>query len=233
MNNIAGIDLEIWGLPKGSTVMDLGAASGVVAEGLAREGFKVKGIEYDPKLVTEWRKKDHPSSVEIIEGDGRKLPYQDREFDGALALEVLEHIQETDQVLAELARVIKPGGKLVVGVPTAATERIYYRFNQDFAKMATHVHVFSKRGLTEKLEQAGFKIYASRGENSEYTPLWFGLALAMTPFDFTGHTIHETTWEKLYWKGFKLLEILKLRGLLESLGNHLWPRSLYLYAEKI
>jgi len=212
--------------------MDLGSAAGVIAGELASDGFRVKGIEYDPELVAQWRKKNRRPAVEIIQGDGRKLPYRAEEFDGALALEVLEHIPETEQVLAELSRVIKPGGKLVIGVPTAATEKIYYRLNPKFAELSTHVHVFSEKELRSKLAGAGFKVYATRGENSEYTPLWLWIALAKIPFDFTGHTTTETLGEKLYWKGFKLLEILGLRGLVESLGNKFWPRSVYFYAVK-
>lgn len=232
MAKVAGIDLKTWGLPQGSVVLDLGAASGVIAEELAREGLKVRGLEYDAGLVSKWQNQKHSPDVEIVAGDGRKMPYGKDEFDGALALEVLEHISETDQVLSELARVIKPGGKLVIGVPTASTERVFYRLNPGFAKMATHVHVFTKHELKQKLESAGFKVYATRGENSEYTPLWLGIAAAKIPFDFTGHTLKESIWEKVYWKGFKLLEILRLRGLVESIGNLLWPRSLYFYAVK-
>lgn len=213
--------------------MDLGAARGVIAGELAKAGFWVSGVEYDQKLVEEWQKTPHHADVHIVQGDGRNLPYQENEFDGALALEVLEHIADSEQVLAELARVIKPGGKLVIGVPTAWTERIFYRLNPDFAKQADHGHVFTRADLTKELDQAGFSVYDYRGENSEYTWLWFGLALARVPFHFTGKTYQETWWEKVYWKGFKLLEMLHLRGLVEKLGDQFWPRSLYLYAKKI
>lgn len=233
MTNIAGIDLELWQLRPGSTVMDLGAASGVIAEQLAKEGFQVKGVEYDQKLVEDWKSRTRHKNVEIVQGDGRHLPYQDSEFDAAIALEVLEHIPDTEQVLTELARVIKPGGKLVIGVPTAWSERIFYKLNPDFAKQADHCHVFTKNFLTKRLEQSGFRVYSSRGENSEYTWLWFGLAMGRVPFHFTGKTYRETWWEKVYWKGFKLLEVLGWRGLVEKIGNQLWPRSLYLYAKKI
>ncbi len=70
MTNIAGIDLELWQLGPGSTVMDLGAASGVIAEQLAKEGFQVKGVEYDHKLVADWQSRPHHKNVEIIQGDG-------------------------------------------------------------------------------------------------------------------------------------------------------------------
>lgn len=234
MAKVAGIDLKVWGVPRGSLVMDLGAASGVIANELAHSGLRVKGVEYDPKLVEEWRSSKSPDlSVEITQGDGRKLPYKDSEFDGALALEVMEHIPETEEVLAELSRVIKKGGKLVVGVPTEATEKIFYQLNPDFAKQADHVHVFAEEKLKDLIEKHGFKIYAARGENSEYTPLWLGLAWAKTPFHFTGKTYQETLWEKIYWKALKFLEIIKLRGVLAASGDKLWPRSIYLYAEKI
>lgn len=234
MAKVAGIDLGLWGLPPRSHLLDLGAASGVVATELAQLGFKVSGVEYDASLVEEFKKSDQKNfPVTVIHGDARKLPFRESEFNGALALEVLEHIKETDQVLSELSRVIKTGGRLVVGVPTDTTEKIYQKLNPRFAEQAGHVHIFTKDFLKEKLEQHGFRVYRTQGENFEYAPLWFGLALTRVPFHFTGKTYHETLWEKIYWRGLKLLGLLRLRGLVNRLGNLVLPRSNYFYAEKV
>ncbi len=52
-----------------------------------------------------------------VHADGRVLPFAERAFDTVLCTQVLEHIREHEQVAAELARVLKPGGRAVVGVP--------------------------------------------------------------------------------------------------------------------
>ena len=79
--------------------------------------------------------------------DGR-LPFEDASFDGALCTEVLEHVRRPDQVLAEIARILKPGAALIVTVP------FYFHYHpdpEDFTR-------FSPPGLESALGRAGFEV---------------------------------------------------------------------------
>jgi SAM-dependent methyltransferase len=73
----------------------------------------------------------HP---EIIAFDGTHIPFQDAVFDCVLCTEVLEHVEEYASLIAEMARVLKPGGRLLVTVPFAArvhhAPHDFYRFTR-------------------------------------------------------------------------------------------------------
>ncbi|MFD0537971.1 methyltransferase domain-containing protein [Actinomadura luteofluorescens] len=87
--------------------------------------------------------------VEAYEGDARYLPLPACEYDLALALDVLEHVEDDERAAAEVARVLRPGGTVLVSVPC------------DMALWSAHdvalgrVRRYSRRTLVELLEDAG------------------------------------------------------------------------------
>ena len=231
---IAGINLKLWGLKKGSSVLDLGAAKGILTLELAQAGYDVTGIEPVKQLVDDFNTRDKRNiKAKIIHGSAYKLPFKDDSFDGAVATEVLEHIPDTKVVLGELNRVLKPGARVVISVPTDVSENIYYQLYPTYKAQATHVHTFSESRLKKLLGDAGFRVYKTKGENSDYAFLWIGQSILKIPFDFTGTPLYESKWAKFYWKSFKLLQMLHLRGVVTNFGNLIFPKSRYFYAEKI
>jgi 2-polyprenyl-6-hydroxyphenyl methylase/3-demethylubiquinone-9 3-methyltransferase len=96
----------------GRTVLDLGCAGGFMAEALARRGAVVTGI--DPAADAVASARAHASaeglSIRYDEGTGEALPYPDAAFDAVVCVDVLEHVADLDAVLAEVRRVLKPGG---------------------------------------------------------------------------------------------------------------------------
>lgn len=80
--------------------------------------------------------------------DGRVLPFEAQQFDGVISTQVLEHVPNPRELLAEMYRVIKPGGNLIISLPFAWQE---HEEPYDFGR-------FSSFGITELLKQAGFEI---------------------------------------------------------------------------
>ena len=83
--------------------------------------------------------------------DGRTLPFEDNSFDGVLSNEVFEHVPDLDFCLAELHRVLKPQGQMLVTVPFVCFE---HEMPFDFRR-------FTQGGLVTLLEKNGFDIVSS------------------------------------------------------------------------
>jgi ubiquinone/menaquinone biosynthesis C-methylase UbiE len=107
------------GCPPGGELLDVACGFGRHAVPLAREGFRVTGVDRSAPLLEEARRRaggddDNPR---LVGADYRELPFADASFDGALnlytSLGYLGDEEDTD-VLAEVARVLRPGGRLVI-----------------------------------------------------------------------------------------------------------------------
>src|SRR5262245_40522776 len=117
------------GLQPGERVLDLGCGAGRHAFESSRRGARVVAFDYEDAerkgvsaMFGAIRDAEHetlPSSSwgGCTNGDARKLPFPDACFDKIIAAEVLEHIVDDDVAMAELARVLKPGGVMAVTVP--------------------------------------------------------------------------------------------------------------------
>lgn len=96
----------------GKSVLDLGCAGGFMAEAISDQGAKVIGI--DPAVQAIGAARAHAATtardIRYDVGVGEKLPYQDAVFDVVVCVDVLEHVADLTAVIAEIARVLKPGG---------------------------------------------------------------------------------------------------------------------------
>lgn len=96
----------------GKDVLDLGCAGGFMAEAIAERGARVVGI--DPAADAIAAASRHASAGGLIiqydVGVGEALPYDDGCFDAVVCVDVLEHVADLASVLAEVARVLRPGG---------------------------------------------------------------------------------------------------------------------------
>jgi ubiquinone/menaquinone biosynthesis C-methylase UbiE len=91
-------------------VLDAGCGLGELAERFAKElGADVKAIDLSPRMVELTRAR----GVDVQVGDVQHLPFADGEFDCVFAGWMLYHVPDLDQAIAECARVLRPGGRLV------------------------------------------------------------------------------------------------------------------------
>ncbi|MFK7745903.1 MAG: bifunctional 2-polyprenyl-6-hydroxyphenol methylase/3-demethylubiquinol 3-O-methyltransferase UbiG [Roseobacter sp.] len=97
---------------QGSEVLDLGCAGGFMAEALCDRGAIVTGIDPAAQAIEAARMHASASgkSIQYDVGVGENLPYDTGRFDAVVCVDVLEHVKDLPKVLAEIERVLKPGG---------------------------------------------------------------------------------------------------------------------------
>jgi len=96
----------------GKQVLDLGCAGGFMAEALDDRGAVVAGIDPAEQAIAAARAHAAQSARQILYdiGVGEALPYADQAFDAVVCVDVLEHVRDLQQVIHEIARVLRPGG---------------------------------------------------------------------------------------------------------------------------
>lgn len=110
--------LELFPLQKGDLVLDAGCGTGNFSLKLARKGVRVIGVDISPAMLAVAREKAARQGLEISfrEMDFCKLDFRPASFDAVLSVTAFEFMPEPDQAYAELMRVLKPGGHLLIGV---------------------------------------------------------------------------------------------------------------------
>ena len=112
------------------------------------------GLDYPPALLDKqpglWTILDRAKRSVDVFGDGNRLPFRDERFDTVLATEVLEHVRSPATLLREMARVLKPGGRVLLTVP----------FVQPLHELPSDYYRFTPASLRSLLERAGFTVEA-------------------------------------------------------------------------
>ena len=93
-----------------ANLLDVGCGAGFLSNALAREGFNVVGIDASDASLTIARRHDETNRVHYDVGDALALPYPAASFDAVSAMDFLEHVEDPAAVIAEAARVLRPGG---------------------------------------------------------------------------------------------------------------------------
>jgi SAM-dependent methyltransferase len=106
--------LELLTDPAGRTNLDIGADNGIISYLLRQKGGRWFSADLDPGTVESIRQLVG-TDVHLI--DGGRTPFTDRMFDQVVIVDFLEHIPDDSGFVRELARIIKPGGSLIVNVP--------------------------------------------------------------------------------------------------------------------
>jgi SAM-dependent methyltransferase len=156
------------GDPAGRRVLEVGAGTGRDAVALARAGSRVVTVDYVAGSLGLTRAAAERAAVALMPvcGDGLRLPFADASFDVVFHQGLLEHFRDPRPLLGENARVLRPGGHLVVDVPQTyhyytLGKQVLIRAGRWFAGWETQ---FTIGELESRVRGVGLEVVRSYGD---------------------------------------------------------------------
>ncbi|MBP7125722.1 methyltransferase domain-containing protein [Myxococcota bacterium] len=135
------------GLGPASEVLDVGCATGGMMRFLAGQG-RFMGLDRSEEAAAIARQR---TGCPVLVGDATAMPFPDGRFDGVMAMDVLEHVEDDRAALREIRRVLRPGGPFLASVPCHP----WLFSTHDRALM--HLRRYRRREFLARLAEAGFR----------------------------------------------------------------------------
>ena len=178
------VDYERLDVGPGMTVLDLGCGEGRHAFEAYRRGAAVLALDSGTEEVATTRRwldaiaaaGEAPAGARaaVVRGDLRALPVPDASVDRVIAAEVLEHIQDDATAIAEIARVLAPGGRVAVTVPRWGPERVCWALSDAYhANEGGHVRIYRSTELRARLADAGLRPVGRHHAHALHAPYWW------------------------------------------------------------
>lgn len=177
--------LELVGDARGLSVLDIGCGDGALALELAKRGATVTGIDASAAMIeaAKDRARLQQADVAFQVAQAENLPFPAGQFDLVTAITILCFVKHAGPVFQEVARVLRPGGRLVIGElgkwsAWAAERRVRAWLGSRLWRLGR----FRTAGeLRQIAERAGLKVETVRG--AVFYPRWGVAARLMSPFD--------------------------------------------------
>lgn len=178
------VDFDRLGLRAGSKFIDVGAGAGRHSYEALRRGADVIAFDLDePELrnveemfgaMSAAGEVPEGGTARICVGDVLEMDFPDENFDVVLASEILEHVPADTEAIAELVRILKPGGKLVVTVPRFWPEKFCWTLSDEYhANEGGHIRIYRASELQEKIERAGLVFEHRHHAHALHSPYWW------------------------------------------------------------
>jgi SAM-dependent methyltransferase len=151
-------------LPEGNErAIDVGCGAGALALALAPLVREVIGVDRVPELL-ELARERAPANAQFVEGDATELSFDTASFDLAGTLRTLHHVRRPELVIAELARVARPGGRVLVIDQLAPIDPLeaYPVDRFERARDPSHARLLPEIDLRQLFEANGLVLVRSR-----------------------------------------------------------------------
>lgn len=229
------VDYARLDLRPGHLLLDMGAGAGRHAfEGL-RRGARVVALDYSAASLKDVLAMfaalvPAPAPAICVNGDGTRLPFPDATFDRIICSEVMEHIPADETAMAEVHRVLKPGGIAAITVPTWFPEKVCWALSDEYHAPFVeggHVRIFTEPELRQKAQSAGLEPHDSHHAHALHSPYWW-LKCAVGPTN-AEHPLVRAYHRLLVWDIEKAPKVTRWT---EKVLNPVLGKSLVMYARK-
>lgn len=151
---------------KPGRLLDIGCATGIFLDGMRRFGWEVTGVEPTRSAATYAQER---FGLDVFNGRLEDANLPTAHFDAITMWDVLEHVHEPRQIIAELARLLRPGGLLVLSMPnpTALEADLFGRFWAGW-DLPRHLNLFKPTHLQRHLAEVGLDVQTIRSFTAGY-----------------------------------------------------------------
>lgn len=232
------VDFERFPIRPDERVLDLGCGAGRHAFEAYRRGAHVVALDHAADEVAgvgamfaamaEEEQVPPGAAAGAVRGNALALPFADATFDRVIVAEVLEHLPDDAGAMAELARVLRPGGLAAVTVPARFAERICWGLSTAYHTVeGGHVRIYRRDELVAKLAEVGLELRDGHHAHALHTPYWWLRCLVGVHDD--DHPATRLYHRILVWD---MMRRPPLTRALERIFNPLIGKSVVLYLRK-
>jgi SAM-dependent methyltransferase len=178
------VDFDRLGVRQGTRVLDLGCGQGRHALEALRRGAEVVAADLDDKALAdveamaaameEAGEVAAGGTLTVRHADALQLPFDDGDFDVAIVSEVLEHIPDDRAAMAEIQRVVRPGGLAAITVPRRGPEEVCWALSEEYHNNpGGHVRIYRGDELLGRLCDAGLVPRGRDHAHALHSPYWW------------------------------------------------------------
>lgn len=225
------VDYDRLGVRPGERLLDLGCGAGRHAFEAVKRGADVVALDADGseiKHVALMFEELDGGAGAAVQGDAFHLPFPDGAFDRVIAAEVLEHLPADRSAIAELTRVLRPGGTMAVTVPRWFPELVNWALSDDYHSVeGGHVRIYRRSALEERLREAGLRVTGADHAHALHSPYWWlKCAVGVRNDD---HPLVKAYHRLLVWD---IVSAPPVTRIADRILNPVIGKSLVLYTEK-
>ncbi|WP_462188623.1 MULTISPECIES: class I SAM-dependent methyltransferase [unclassified Frankia] len=232
------VDFDRFPVSAGCRLLDLGCGAGRHTFEAFRRGAEVIALDYsadevagvNAMLAAMALEGQAPPKAKAagVRGDALALPFADGTFDRIIAAEVLEHLPADTAAMAEIARVLRPGGWVAVTVPNRFPEQVCWSLSTAYHSVeGGHVRIYRRDELRDRLTAVGLEPAGTHFAHALHAPYWWLRCLVGVHDD--GHPATRLYHRLLVWDMMRRPRITRLA---ERALNPIIGKSIVLYLRK-